>query len=211
MTRVKICGITRPEDAVLSASLGAHAIGMIFAAESPRYLALDRALRIADAVPPLVGRVGVFVNSPAQWVLERVHALALSAVQLCGEEPPSILEDLGSVPVIRAIGVRDEDSLAEMECWPVAAHLIDAHVPGRHGGTGKTVPVDLARAAIARCKSPILAGGLGPENVAERIELLRPYAVDVSSGVEAEPGIKDPDKLRAFFHAVRAASHQPPE
>lgn len=203
-TRVKVCGVTRPEDAELAVRLGADAIGMVFAEESARCLTLDRALGVAEAVPPLVCRVGVFVNSPASYILQLVHALALGAVQLCGEEPPSIVSELGRIPVLRSVRVRDAESLEEFECWPVAAHVIDAHVPGRHGGTCQTIPLSLAREAVSRGRHVILAGGLTPANVAERVALLRPYAVDVSSGVEAQPGVKDPDRLSAFLEAVRA-------
>lgn len=210
MTRVKICGITRPQDAIQAARLGAHAIGLIFAEESPRCLTVARAVEVADVIPPLVTRVGVFVNSPASHILDLVHTLGLGAVQLCGEEPPSVLGELGPVPVIRAIALRDADSVEEIEGWPAAAHLIDAHAPGKHGGTGRTVPIELARAALARGRNPILAGGLNPANVAARIELLRPYAVDVSSGVEASPGLKEPAKLVALFEAVRTADAATP-
>ncbi len=199
--RVKICGITRPEDAALAERAGADAIGMIFAERSKRRVDAMQAAEIAAAVGPLVTRVGVFVDASPDDVRRLVGALRLDAVQLHGAETPAVAAALRpSVQVIKAWsftpGLRPE----VMTRYPADAVLID----GLRPGSGERFDWEQA-AGLRQLPRLILAGGLDPENVAEGIAALRPYAVDVASGVESEPGVKDPAKVHAFVEAVRAA------
>ncbi len=201
MTRVKICGITRAEDAQLAAALGAWAVGFVFWPDSPRAIDIDTARTIARDLPPLVASVGVFVNEAPGVVNEVARVVGLSAVQLHGDETPDVLTDL-EPRVIKAVTVDDEEAAAR---WPGRVTLlVDAHDPERRGGTGRTV--DWTRAArIARARPIVLAGGLRPENIEEALRVVAPAAIDVSSGVESAPGIKDASRLRALFEAVGRA------
>ena len=207
--RVKICGITRPEDAALAERAGADAIGMIFAERSKRRVDAMQAAEIAAAVGPLVTRVGVFVDASPDDVRRLVGALRLDGDQgwgrlslhLHGAETPAVAAALRpSVQVIKAWsftpGLRPE----VMTRYPADAVLID----GLRPGSGERFDWEQA-AGLRQLPRLILAGGLDPENVAEGIAALRPYAVDVASGVESEPGVKDPAKVHAFVEAVRAA------
>lgn len=204
MTRVKVCGITRPEDAVAAVRVGASAVGLVFA-PSPRRVSVGQAREIVASLPPFVTSVGVFVDSSAEAIIECANAVGLSAVQLHGDEEPSYLESLTGVSVIKAVRVRDKLFLGSelTAAWPVL--LLDAYVEGVPGGTGQRVPLDVAREAVASGKTVILAGGLDPDNVESAIRSVRPYAVDVSSGVESEPGRKDHVRLARFLDAVRRA------
>ncbi len=208
MMRVKICGITNKEDALLAADLGAQALGFIFYAKSPRSIKPQVARQIIAQLPPLVLSVGVFVNEAAALVLEVVEMVRLDWVQLHGEEPPEYCRFL-SRNVMKAIRVKDQSSLALMASYQgsVRAFLLDTHKTGQQGGTGESFDWSLARQA--RDAGPIvLAGGLHPGNVAAAIREVSPLAVDVASGVEASPGKKDHDKLRAFFRAVAAPGRE---
>jgi phosphoribosylanthranilate isomerase len=203
MIRVKICGITTPEDARLAADLGASAVGLVFWPDSPRVIDLARAKEIVGALPPFVSAVGVFVNQQAQ--ANRIAAQAgLSAVQFHGDEPPESYRGL-PVRVIKAIAVRDQSAIETATAVPAAAHvLLDAHDPIRRGGTGRTIDWSIA-AAIARRRPVILSGGLNADNVLDAIEAVRPYAIDVSSGVESAPGKKDAEKLRHLFAILHSS------
>ena len=203
MTRVKICGITSAEDAAAAVDAGADALGLVFVPGTPRYVAPDAAAEILAAMPPLVATVGVFVDRPLEEVLGIVSALGLHAVQLHGQEPAAYSSRM-PVPVIRALRVRDAESLQPLETYPAHAFLLDAYVEGRPGGTGTPIPLDLALRAKGR-RPVILSGGLRPDTVAQAIRLVRPYGVDVSSGVEAAPGRKDHRKVREFIVNVRQA------
>ena len=202
MTGVKICGITRMEDARLAAALGASAIGFVFWPGSPRFVTPAQAREIAAAVPPFVARVGVFVNQPAGHVSDVASEVGLDVVQLHGNEDVAYARLVGR-RVIRAAALSEASAL--VDGWPAAVTLlIDAIDGERRGGTGR--PVDWGTAAALAARRPIiLAGGLRPENVEEAIRRVRPLAVDVSSGVESEPGVKDGRRLREFFSAVTAA------
>lgn len=202
MTRVKICGITRAEDAELAASLGAAAVGFVMWPRSPRFVEPARARDIVRALPPFVTPVGVFVNQPAGHVKDVAAVVGLGAVQLHGNEDVGFCRAIGR-RVIKAASVAQAAALAAF--WPPdVTLLLDALDPERRGGTGETV--DWAAAAVvAAGRRVILAGGLTPENVGEAIRTVRPFAVDVSSGVESAPGVKDERCLRAFFAAVAAA------
>jgi phosphoribosylanthranilate isomerase len=201
---VKICGITVPEDAVAAAELGASAIGIVFWPSSPRVVERERAREIVRALPPFVGAVGVFVNQVTE-AAEIAADVGLSAVQFHGDEAPASYDHF-PVPVIKAVGVRDAAALEQAASVPTdVTVLLDAADREKRGGTGRTIDWAIA-AAIARRRRTILSGGLTPANAAAAIAAVTPYAIDVSSGVEAAPGRKDHAKLRALFAAVAAAS-----
>ncbi len=197
---VKICGITRAEDARMAAALGATAVGFIFWAGSPRKIAPAAAAAIADALPEEVWKVGVFVDAAPDEIKKTIAQARLTAVQLHGSEGPAQAASLNA-RVIKAMTLEqiDEDALDDWQGIPI---LLDAHDPIRKGGTGRTI--DWRRAAnVAARHDVILAGGLRAENVAEAVAQVRPYGIDVSSGVESSPGVKDHEKLRRLFEAVR--------
>jgi phosphoribosylanthranilate isomerase len=202
VTRVKICGITRVEDALYAAELGASAIGFVFWSGSPRFIEPGRAREIARALPPFVAPVGVFVDQPAGHVKDIASVVGLGAIQLHGNEDLGYARALGR-RVIKAASVGTALSLADF--WPSEVTLLlDAMDGERRGGTGQTVDWERAGLIAAR-RRVILAGGLRPENVADAVRRVRPFAVDVSSGVESAPGVKDPQRLRDLFAAVAAA------
>jgi len=203
MVRIKICGITNLEDALLAADLGADALGFIFYPKSPRTVAPAAALAIIAQLPPLVTTVGVFVDEDAAAVRDLAARVGLDWVQLHGQESPEYCRSLGR-RVIKGFRIRDQNSLSALAAYRGAAQalLLDTYKKGQIGGTGETF--DWALAREARKFGPIiLAGGLNPENVAQAIAAAQPQAVDVASGVEAAPGKKDPEKLERFFAAVR--------
>jgi phosphoribosylanthranilate isomerase len=202
MVRIKICGITNLEDALLAADLGAQALGFIFASGSSRKVSPETAREIIRQLPPFILSVGVFVDEEAGVVRELAARVGLDWVQLHGRESPEYCGSLGR-RVLKAIPIQDEASLGALRLYQGAAQafLLDTYRAGQAGGTGLAFDWELA--ARAREYGPIvLAGGLTAENVAEAIKIGRPQAVDVSSGVETVPGKKDPQKLRAFFKAV---------
>jgi phosphoribosylanthranilate isomerase len=203
MTRVKICGITSAEDAVAAVDAGADALGFIFVPGTPRYVTPEAAASVVERVPPLVATVGVFVDRPLDDLLRIVGALRLHAVQLHGYESAEYAGRM-PVPVIRALRVQNAGSLQAMDTYPAHAFLLDAYVEGRPGGTGMPIPWDLALGAKGR-KPIILSGGLRPDTVGEAVRLVRPYGVDVSSGVEQSPGRKDHRKVREFIVNVHRA------
>lgn len=205
MTRVKICGITRERDAAAAVRLGAAAIGIVCWPPSPRFVEVGRARAIVAGLPPLVTAVGVFANQPVEEVRRIAEQIGLGTVQLHGRERPA---DYGSLrqTLIKAVAVSAETPPDDALALPATVTvLLDAHDPERLGGTGRTIDWRTA-AAVARRRRVILSGGLRADNVREAIALVRPYAVDVSSGVEASPGIKDTAKLEAFFGAVRESA-----
>ena len=196
--------MTTRRDALLAADLGADAIGLVFA-ESPRQVTVEQAREIVEALPPFVTAVGVFVDELMPSLLEAIAQSGVKAVQLHGDEPPDALVNL-PVPAIKAFRVRTSFDLEPMAQYHHAvAFLLDARVEGQYGGTGHAFEWTLAQEAKRFKKPIVLSGGLRPENVADAIRTARPYAVDVSTGVESRPGRKDPEKLRAFFAAVRDA------
>jgi phosphoribosylanthranilate isomerase len=200
MMFIKICGITRAEDAQAAVEYGASAVGFVFWPDSPRYVEPDRARAIIAALPSTVAAVGVFVNQPASHVNGVVSLVRLAAVQLHGDETPAFAAEM-TRPVIKAVPV-DVDAPAVAE-WPESVMLLaDAKDPARHGGTGLRADWRAA-ALVARGRRLLLAGGLTPENVAEAIAQVRPFGIDVSSGVERRPGVKDHGRLKALFDAMR--------
>lgn len=201
-TPVKICGIRSLDDARLASDLGATAIGFIFWPDSPRFIDPYRARTIVRSLPPFVVPVGIFVDQPPDHVRAVARLVRLGAVQLHGQETADACAQCGE-RVIKAVTIAPGlDPATLLAGVPdTATVLLDAHDPVRRGGTGRTIDWTVA-ASIAARRRTILSGGLTPENVAGAIAAVRPYAVDVSSGVEASPGVKDPGKLRAFFAAV---------
>ena len=198
---VKVCGMRRVEDAVLAAELGASAVGFIFWPGSPRFIDASNARTIAAAVPPAVLRVGVFVDQAPDFVKQVAERVPLDAVQLHGDESSEDYAGLG-VPLIKAIPVSDPFEATVIDAVPEdVTVMLDAHDPVRRGGTGRTIDCSIAAAMAARRRT-ILSGGLHPQNVSEAVDRVRPYMVDVSSGVESSPGVKDAAKLRAFFRAL---------
>jgi phosphoribosylanthranilate isomerase len=203
MTRIKICGLRRLADARLAADLGADAVGFVFWPDSPRFIDPYRALKIVPELPPFVATVGVFVDQPREYVDGVAQLLNLSAIQLHGHESVSEYIDRRVIKSVAVTGSMSPSS-AFADVPPRATVLLDAHDPHRRGGTGRTIDWRWA-AEAARLRPIILSGGLTAENVAAAIEAVRPYAIDVSSGVERAPGVKDAARMRAFFDAVRAA------
>ena len=210
MTRVKVCGVTNVDDALLATEHGAWAVGLIFHEPSPRACELpaaeDIGRRLKREEPEVVG---VFVNRPLDEVVAIADACALSMLQLHGDEGPAYCDEAArrtGCKVMKAVQVRSKASLTALRAFHVGYHLVDAHHPDLRGGTGETFDWDLVG---KRRKIPlVLSGGLTPENVGEAIALTRPFAVDSASGTEAEPGRKDPAKVEAFFRAVALADEQ---
>ena len=207
--RVKICGITRREDAELAVGHGAWAIGLIFHEPSPRRADLQVAAGIGAELKRRVEVVGVFVNRELSEVAEIADACSLTIVQLHGDEGPAYCDEVHrrtGAKVIKAVRVASAEDVQAVEAFRnVDFHLLDAHHPELRGGTGHTFEWDLARRRHSKVPL-ILSGGLTHENVGAAIAAVRPYAVDVASGTEAAPGVKDAHKLEAFAAAVRAAS-----
>ena len=201
---LKICGITRLEDALHAAQAGATALGFVFWTKSPRYIAPSKAAEIIAALPKRVVPVGLFVNEDVD-VIRRVAAeTGIGLVQLHGDEPATYASAVG-LPVLRAITL---DRADETRAWSAGtSFLVDVADPVRRGGTGTRVDWTAA-APLARSCRLILAGGLTPENVAKAIEVVAPYGVDVSSGVEDAPGMKNPDKVTRFLACARSAFEQ---
>ncbi|MGN6373740.1 MAG: phosphoribosylanthranilate isomerase [Solirubrobacteraceae bacterium] len=211
-THVKICGLTRLDDAELAVELGAWALGMIFYEPSPRRCSLEQAQRICGALRRRAELCGVFVNAALQDIVHRCEELGLTIVQMHGEEGPSFCAEVArrtGARVIKAAQVADVGDIRDLERFHVDFHLLDAKSSkptgaSLRGGTGETF--DWTLLGARRSHTPlILGGGLTPENVGEAIELAHPFAVDTASGTELAPGRKDPAKLRAFFAAVDAA------
>jgi phosphoribosylanthranilate isomerase len=200
---VKICGITRLEDAQAAVQLGADAVGFVFWPRSPRFIEPEQARAIAAALPPFITTVGVFVDQSARLVNGVAARVGLGAVQLHGEESPDYLGEIDR-PVIKAISLGERFDDRQLQAWPDRVRLLlDADDPIRRGGTGRTVDWALAAKAAAG-RAVLLAGGLRPENVGEAIRAVGPYGIDVSSGVESAPGVKDHARLRALFEAIRS-------
>ncbi|WCJ58906.1 phosphoribosylanthranilate isomerase [Fontisphaera persica] len=201
--RIKICGITSAADAQAAVAAGADALGFVFYEKSPRYVTPAQAREIMAGLPPLVVRVGVMVNPAAELVQQAVQA-GIQVLQFHGEETPEVCRQQ-AVPVIKGFRLQDELSLLGCREYTGLPWLLDSYVAGQAGGTGAVFNWELAVKAKASNPVIILAGGLTPDNVAEAVRRVRPYAVDVSSGVESAPGKKDAAKMRAFVAAVRAA------
>jgi phosphoribosylanthranilate isomerase len=212
MVRIKICGVTTPEEARFAAEAGADAIGLNFYPKSPRFVTPTQAAAIVRALPPFTAPVGVFVDMPLRQVCAIAYQLGLRAIQTYDDRPPA--EDPFPFAHVPAFRVRDQDGLDRIRRFVddssalgrrPAAVLVDAHVDGLVGGTGQTAPWELL-AGFDPGVPIVLAGGLTPENVAEAVAVVRPWAVDVASGVESAPSRKDPGKVVRFVEAARAAA-----
>lgn len=205
--RVKICGITRPEDALAAAGAGADAIGLVFYPPSPR--AVDRAVAqsVSRVLPPFVARVGLFVDAEPHEIEAVLNSDCLDMLQFHGSEAPEECERY-NIPYMKAVKVtEDVDLYTEARRYAGAsALLLDTHVAGLAGGTGKTFPWERVPGDLPL--PVILAGGLNEENVIEAVSRVRPYAVDVSGGVESAPGVKDPARIKAFIQKVGSCNHE---
>jgi phosphoribosylanthranilate isomerase len=200
--KVKICGIRTVAEALHAARAGADAIGLNFHPASPRYVSAETAMEIAAALPPDVSRVGVFVDLPRHRVAEIAEQVGLDVLQFHGAESPADCAGWDH-KTIRAVRVRDAAAAAAASAYEVDFVLADAYVEGQNGGTGRRVPLEWL-AGFAR-ERLILAGGLTPETVAAAVRAVRPAAVDVASGVESSPGVKDPEKVERFIVNARMA------
>lgn len=200
-TRVKICGITNLDDALSAADAGADALGFVFVRESSRYVEPDIACEIIRHLPPMVTAVGVFVNEKIETVREITKHCALDLLQFHGVESPEYCEWYAQ-GVIKGFRVRDGASLQEISRYRVQGYLLDSYSEEALGGTGSTFDWSLARKVVP-LGPVILAGGLTPGNVGQAVDQVRPFAVDVSSGVERRTGTKDAKKIRQFVHAVQ--------
>lgn len=202
MTRIKICGITREQDLHAVAGCGADAIGLVFYEKSPRHVSLQQAAHLARAVPPFVTVVGLFVNPTAEYVFEVLSGVALDVLQFHGEETPQFCAQFGK-PYLKAVRVKAGVDLLQYAAAYAGAQglLLDAYVEGTQGGTGESF--DWALIPQSLPLPVILSGGLHAGNVAQAVKQVRPYAVDVSSGVEASKGIKDAAKVAAFIKEVK--------
>lgn len=204
MTRVKICGITRTEDAIACARAGADAIGLVFYPSSPRHVSIEQAAAVVRALPPFVSTVGLFVNQAPEQVEAVLKAVHLDLLQFHGDEPPEFCRSFG-VPWLKAVRVKAGVDLVQyaLRYQNAKGLLLDAYVDGVPGGTGQSFDWKLIPAELPL--PVILSGGLEPANVAAGIRQVKPWAVDVSSGVEASKGIKDAAKIAAFMEGVRSA------
>ncbi len=207
--KVKICGITSPDDALAAVYAGADAIGMIFHPKSPRHVTATAAREIVDALPPFTVAVGVFVDASHQQISAAMAEAGLDAAQLHGDEPPELVGKLGR-RAYKALQLRSKSDLDKLDLYPGPV-LLDAWSDQLKGGTGTRVSPALAKAARARLASRkrhlILAGGLNPENIIEAVESVDPWAIDVNSGVESSPGRKDPKKIAELFRILRAEKY----
>jgi len=206
--RVKICGITNLADARAAIAAGADALGFVFVPGTPRYISPDLAGEIVRQLPPFIARVGLFVDAETRTVAEALVRSGMDTLQFHGEETPDFVRQFRrAVKVMKAFRVRGEETLMRLPAYADAADavLLDAYVAGAHGGTGAQFDWKLAVQARDLGRPLVLAGGLTPTNVAEAVRTVRPYGVDVSSGVESAPGRKDPEKLAEFVRAARSA------
>ena len=202
--KVKICGMTQLKDALFAVEQGVDAVGFIFYKKSPRAVTMKTVREIITKLPPLVDTVGVFVNESAERVNKIADYCGLDLVQLHGEESPAFCRKIHR-RVIKAFRVKDLQSIKQLEKFPVSGFILDTFSDDLYGGTGKTFDWNLALPA-KKMGPVILAGGLTPRNILQAVRQVRPYGVDVCSGVEKSPGIKDLEKVRAFLKNIRSGS-----
>jgi phosphoribosylanthranilate isomerase len=204
MTEIKICGITNLEDALCAAACGAGAIGFIFHPASPRFIAAERAKEIIAALPAGIATVGIFVNRKAEEVARTVEACGLDMIQLHGDESPEYCRRFPPERVIKAVFPRTPEDLLALDAYDVRAFLADFREAGRYGGTGKRADWTLA-ARLGKTHPLILAGGLCIENIGEALAAVAPHAVDINSGCERAPGIKDHERLQRIVGMIRGS------
>ena len=205
---VKICGITREEDAQRAVELGARYVGFIFVQRSGRAIEPAGAGEIIAALPKTVVPVGVFVNAPRDHVLDVIDTTGIKMAQFHGYESPDYCESFGQFPVMKAFAVKPSFGTQDIEPYHADVFLLDTYDPVRKGGTGRTFDWDIAK-PVADKYRVMLAGGLNPANVVAAVDEVLPYGVDVSSGVEAAPGVKDHDKMELLFRALHAGGYHP--
>lgn len=200
-TRIKICGLTRPADALMAAEAGADALGLVFYPPSPRSVSLDQAMAILEVIPPMVSTVGLFVNADPGYVAEMISALPLSYLQFHGQESVEDCERFAH-PYIKVAHMKEGVDLVQYATIYASASalLVDSFVPGIPGGTGKVFDWSVLKAPLSL--PLILSGGLTPKNAGQAVAQVQPFAVDVSSGVESAPGIKDPALVKEFIKGV---------
>jgi phosphoribosylanthranilate isomerase len=211
VTRVKACGITNGDDARAAADLGAWALGMIFWPQSPRACPVEAAEEIGAELRRRTELVGVFVNAHLDELPPIAERARLSMLQLHGDEGPAYCAEAArrtGCKVMKAVRVKDASSVADLQRFKTDFHMLDAYVPGSRGGTGESFNWELVERHHGGVPV-VLSGGLDPDNIGRAIEATRPFAVDSASGTEAEPGRKDPSKLKAFFRAVESADRVP--
>jgi phosphoribosylanthranilate isomerase len=201
--KIKICGITRYEDARVAAGLGVDAVGFIFSEKSPRYIEPVKAGEIIRKLPPFINKVGVFVDVQPSVIIQTAEISGIDTVQLHGHEPPEVARRL-PFTVIKAFPVKPGWDLSVLDDYNVSAVLLDAWDSTRAGGTGRTFDWSVAREAVNRNKCVILAGGLAPVNIREALDSVGPYAVDLNSGVEIKPGVKNLYKMKEAVSIIRA-------
>lgn len=202
MVRVKVCGITNLDDALAAIELGAHALGFIFVPSSPRHVTTEEAAHIISQLPPFVTKVGVFADAPMEQLKEFMNACPLDLIQLHGEESPAYCTALFP-RAIKAFRVKDEGILSLISNYQASAYLLDTFDTAMLGGTGQRFDWRIAQKAVASGRLIILSGGLNPDNIQEAITMVRPYGVDVSSGIETRPGKKALHKMQQFFSRLR--------
>lgn len=200
--RIKICGITRYEDARIAVNLGVDALGFIFYKKSPRYVTPDQAGAIIRRLPPFVSRVGVFVNEEIETIKEIAAVTGIDTLQLHGSESEDFCSKM-SLPVIKSFSVKSDSDISVLASYKTAGYLLDTWHQELHGGTGIAFDWTIAKRACSVYDNVVLAGGLGPTNVLEALQAVNPYGIDVSSGVEIMPGIKNPHKMRDLVNLVR--------
>lgn len=203
-TRIKICGITRLEDARVASNLGVDALGFIFYQKSPRYIQPEMARNIITSLPPFVNRVGVFVNESPETILQIAQSTGIDTVQLHGSESPDLCSSISTLlPVIKAFSIQSVNDLSQLKNFNVQGLLLDTWSGQMLGGSGKTFDWNIARKATEMYENIILAGGLGPSNLEDALNLVQPYAVDINSGIEIMPGVKNPHKIRDVVKIIR--------
>ena len=200
MVKVKVCGITNLEDAQLACRLGADALGFIFFKKSPRFVTPATAKSIIDSLPPFVDTVGVFVNALLSEINQILKTVPLKLIQLHGDESPDYCQKI-SLPALKVFRVKNGFDLSILKKYKASGFLLDTYHDQSYGGSGETFNWNIAKEA-KKYGPIVVSGGLNPKNVRKAVEFVRPYAVDVCSGVEAKPGKKDSEKLKAFFQEI---------
>ncbi len=200
--RIKICGITRLEDAKVAANLGVDALGFIFYSKSPRFIPPEQARDIIMQLPPMVNRVGVFVNETRETIMQVAAQSGIDTVQLHGNETPQFCDSI-PLPVIKSFSIRPDSDISKLKEYRTQGILLDTWSPLVQGGSGVTFDWNIARKACAMFNNIILAGGLGPANLEDALRMVDPFAVDINSGVEIMPGVKNPHKIRNVIKIVK--------